>query len=370
MFRVTSTLVLSLSLLGACTAERTAGPLAAPLASADVAPPPAVVMSGLDAPRGLAWGPEGGLYVTEAGNTTIAGPCAPVARGTNCYSGTGAITRLWRGKQERVASGLPSLVNPSLNDISGPQHLSCRGRGNLAVTIGWGAAPAARAGLGDLGTLFGALLAVHPSGEWKVVADVSAFEGAENPAGGPIDSNPYGVLDEAGETFVTDAGGNALLRVAANGAVSLVAIFPALDVPAGPFNPPFVRSDAVPTSVTRGPDGVLYVSTLTGAPFLPGVASIYRVVPGQQPEVYASGFTEVTDVDWGRDGSMYVLQYASLPFFGGPGSVIRVAPDGSRTTVVSGHVHPTAVRVGADGALYVTNNGDQAAIGEVLRIEP
>jgi sugar lactone lactonase YvrE len=67
---------------------------------------------------------------------------------------------------------------------------------------------------------------------------------------------------------------------------------------------------------------------------------------------------------------MYVLQYASFPFFGGPGSVIRVAPGGTRTTVVTGLVHPTAVRVGPDGALYVTNHGDQAAIGEVLRIAP
>lgn len=131
-------------------------------------------MRGLDSPRGLAWGPEGALYVVETGNTTITGPCTPIARGQNCYSGTGAITRFWRGKQERVASGLPSLFNPALNDISGPQHLSFQGRGNLKVTIGFGAAPAARAGLGELGKLFGVLLAVSPSGQWRVVADVGA----------------------------------------------------------------------------------------------------------------------------------------------------------------------------------------------------
>ena len=362
-----------LPLLAACTTEIASGPLDSPAESktAVTTPSRTVVMSGLDAPRGLAWGPEGGLYVAEAGGTSVNGPCVVVARGSTCYSGTGAITRLWRGKQERVASGLPSGYNPALADIGGPQHMSFVGRGNLTVTVGWGGAPALRAGLGELGALFGTLIAVTPSGHWRVVADVSAFEEAENPAGGPIDSNPYGVLAEPGQTFVADAGGNSLLRVAENGEVSLVATFPSIPVPSGPFNPPFARSEAVPTNVVRGPDGALYVSTLTGAPFLPGAASIYRVVPGEAPEVYAAGFTMVTDLDWGSDGSLYVLQHASAPFFGGPGSVIRLAPGGgTRTTVATGLSRPAGLRVGPDGALYVSNNSPVPGIGEVLRIVP
>jgi hypothetical protein len=361
-----------LPLVAACATEPPSLPVAAPAETKAVVTTASrtVVMSGLDAPRGLAWGPEGALYVAEAGGTAINGPCVAVARGQNCYSGTGAITRLWRGKQERVASGLPSAVNPALTDIIGPDHLSFVGRGNPAVTIGWGAAPAARTGLGALGRLFGTLLAVTPSGQWRVVADVSSFEQTENPAGGPNDSNPYGVLAEPGQTFVTDAGGNSLLAVDKTGDVSLVAVFPSIAVPAGPFNPPFAQSEAVPTDVTRGPDGALYVSTLTGAPFLPGAASIYRVVPGQAPQVYAAGFTMITDLDWGSDGSLYVLQHASAPFFGGPGSVIRVAPGGARTTVATGLSRPAGLRVGPDGALYVANNSPFADIGEVLRIVP
>jgi hypothetical protein len=327
-------------------------------------------MSGLDSPRGLAWGPEGGLYVAEAGNTSVTTECATVTRGQNCYSGTGAITRLWRGRQERVASGLPSLYNAGAADIIGPDHLSFLGRGNLALTIGWGGPPAARAELGELGGRFGALYSVTPGGQWRILADVSAFEDANNPAGGPVDSNPFGVLAEAGTHYVTDAGGNSLLQVGANGDVSLVAVFPSTPVPAGPFNPPFAQSEAVPTSVSRGPDGALYVSTLSGEPFLPGAARIYRVVPGQAPEVYLSGFTMVTDHSWGADGSLYVLQYASLPFFGGVGSVIRVAPNGVRTTIVTGLNHATGVLAAPDGAIYVSNNGNVAGIGEVLRIIP
>jgi len=361
-----------LCLLAACTTEAPSRPPAAPTESkAGVsAASTAVVMSGLDSPRGLAWGPEGALYVAEAGNTSVTSQCATVARGQNCYSGTGAITRLWRGKQERVASGLPSLYNAGVADIIGPDHLSFLGRGNLALTIGWGGAPAARAGLGELGRQFGALYSITPSGQWRILADVSAFEDANNPAGGPVDSNPFGVLAEPGSHFVTDAGGNSLLQVGANGEISLVAVFPSTAVPAGPFNPPFAQSEAVPTSVSRGPDGALYVSTLSGVPFLPGAARIYRVVPGQAPQVYLSGFTMVTDHSWGADGSLYVLQYASLPFFGGVGSVIRVAPNGNRTTIVTGLSHATGVLAAPDGAIYVSNNGNVASIGEVLRIVP
>src|SRR5262245_14014262 len=60
-----------------------------------------VVMSGLDQPRGLAVGPEGGLYVAETGRGG-AGPCLVTPRATSCYGATGAVSRLWRGEQTRV----------------------------------------------------------------------------------------------------------------------------------------------------------------------------------------------------------------------------------------------------------------------------
>ena len=107
-----------------------------------------VVMSNLNAPRGLAWGPEGALYVVETGTSAVTGPCATVYRGTNCYSGTGSVSRLWRGQQERVVEGLPSTYNAATFDIGGAQHISFQGRGNMQVTVGWGGAPSARAQLG------------------------------------------------------------------------------------------------------------------------------------------------------------------------------------------------------------------------------
>ena len=334
----------------------------APTAAASVS----VVMSNLNNPRGLAWGPEGGLYVVEAGTAAVTANCVVVPRGTSCYTGTGAVSRWWKGQQERVATGLPSIFTTGPNDVQGPQDISFHGRGNAYITIGFAGPPAARAGLGAVGANFGTLIKLTPNGEWSVEADISALEAATNPAGGPLDSNPYGVLAEPGRQFVTDAGGNSVFEVTANGAVSLVTTLPGTPAP-----PPFNQSEPVPTEVVRGPDGALYVSTLTGAPFVAGNAAIWRVVPGSAPTVHAGGFKTITDFDWGPDGSLYVLQFASAPlFFGQPGLLIRVAPDGVRTTISSSLTNPTGVLVGPDGAIYVSNRGNVVGVGEVLRIVP
>ncbi len=153
-----------------------------------------VVMSGLDNPRGLAFGPEGGLYVAEAGRGG-GGPCQVLRGALQCYGPSGAITRLWRGIQEPVVTGLPSQVDPNGQAI-GPSDISFQGRGGAFITLGFGGDPASRAAFGAPGALFGTLIQASAGEAWRVVADVSAYEAAANPAGGPIDTNPYGLLAE------------------------------------------------------------------------------------------------------------------------------------------------------------------------------
>ena len=47
-----------------------------------------VVVNGLDNPRGVAFGPEGALYIAQAGSGG-SGACGPGPEGTRCYGETG-----------------------------------------------------------------------------------------------------------------------------------------------------------------------------------------------------------------------------------------------------------------------------------------
>src|SRR5262245_49926927 len=318
-----------------------------------------VIMSGLDSPRGLAIGPEGALYVVESGHGGT-GPCSPLRNIVYCLGPSGAVTRWFHGTQERVLEGLPSLLGAN-GDVTGPQRLSFQGRGAGYLTFGFGGAPELKANFGPDGALLGTLVKFTPGGRVLLEADLRDYEGRNNPDHGIFESNPFAVLALPGEELVTDAGGNSLLRVEANGDISTVATFPS--------RVNGRSTDAVPTSIAIGPDGAYYVSELSGVPFSTNAARIYRVVPGTDPVVYLTNFTTAIDLKFGPDKNLYVLEHSSGPtFFAGVGKITRITPAGIRTVVVTGLDRPTQMVIDNDGTIYVVNHGISMGAGEDLKI--
>ena len=369
-----------------------------------------VVMSGLDSPRGLAFGPDGALYVTEAGRGAGVVPATDPRcytgpqGGVQCYGATGAISRLWRGVQTRVVTGLPSTAFANGTRGTGATDIVLA-HGYAAVTMGWENDPMRRSQVPLIPELagFASFIKFAASGEWRVVADIGAYEAANNPDGRltddgrpHLDTNPYGLVPFPGGHLMTDAGANALLRVRADGEISTVAVFHSRgSTPPRPsFAPVDERNfptiaDAVPTSVVLGPDGAYYVSELTGVPFVDTRANVYRVVPADEPQMFfigdacLTGFKMILDMAFDAEGNLYVLQHSTGLVQGtAPGVLIRVTPDkgqptvctqyqvGTRTTVLGGLSRPTSVVIGPDGAIYVANKGTTMAGGEVLRLEP
>lgn len=352
----------------------TAGLVLAGTSPAQAATDPDVVASGLNSPRGLTFSPNGALYVAEAG-VGGEGPCFDGPEGPACYGHSGSVSRVDKqGRQSRVLTGLPSFANEgTLSAGIGPSDVAFRGNGNMYVTVGLGLdldlpVVPQLAGMGEL------VRARLSQGDWETVADLAAFEDELNPTGDEENVNPNSVLAAPGGQVVSDAGANDLLRVAANGSISVLATFPNVFVDAPPFLglPPGTQipMDFVPTSVTRGPGGALYVGQLTGFPFPVGGASVYRVAPGQDPEVVASGFTNIIDIAFDEDGTLYVLEIFKNGLLSGDptGALIRVNPDGSQTELMSdGLITPGGLAI-HEGAAYVSNCGTCAGDGEVLRI--
>lgn len=335
-----------------------------------------VVATGLDNPRGLAFGPDGALYVVEAGRGGNSAQC--IGAGGNpsgppsCFGPTGAVTRiLGANDQRRIVVGLPSHAVASGSDAIGAHDIVFAQGGSAYVTVGFGFNPTARGPFEAVGARFGRLVRILPNGDWTELLDLSAHEIATNPDGGAIDSNPYGLrLTTSGAVF-TDAGANALIAIAPNGTLSTLAVFANR---LAPFAGGTIPMQSVPTTVTEAPDGSFLVGELTGFPFPVGAARVYQVPRnGGTPAVIAEGFTNIIDIAADSSGGGYVLEHDAdgIPGPGTAGRLIRVSANGAQTVLTNAALtKPGGIVIGPDGALYVTNFSTSAGGGEVVRITP
>lgn len=357
------------------------------------------VATNLNNPRGLAFGPNGVLYVGEAGLGAGNG-AGGVSFGIGFTGSIGEISDLSSSHPtfRRLVTGLASSADQF--GVVGPDGVSPLGNGNISIimtestsaqqAIHPNASPALLA-------QFGRLLQASQSGNWKPVADVGDFDyawAAENanqpwaPKGQFPDANPYAVLSLPGHQFIADAGSNTINEVTENGSVRIIAFVPNPLLPLGPGGALVPVSDSVPTCVAQGSDGFLYVGTLAfGANLATHTAQskIYRINPDStnifltEGDVWASGFHPITGCGFGA-GAFYVTEFFTAGF-GTPGDVIRIAlnPDGSagaRTPMgVGALIAPNGFAAGPDGSIYVSNFSvfpgvnSHGPVGQVVRVD-
>jgi hypothetical protein len=329
-----------------------------------------LVASGFDNPRQLAFDRRGRLYVAEAGRGG-AGPCITGGAGTRvCFGASGAVSRIGRrGRHHRVASGFPSLAAAGGGFAIGPADILPGKRGRYTLSIGLENNPAVRARLPWVGRHFmGTLTAGRFHHGRFVLADLGRYEAAADPDHGGPDTDPVGFIRRGRGFVVADAGANDIVAVSRRGNVSAIRTFGTRKEP-NPFGGPPVDMQSVPTSVVRGRNGVLFVSELTGFPFPPGAARIFRIVPGQRTQVFATGLTNVTDLAVHR-GQLYAVQIADQGLLapGMPsGSLVRVVPGGTPVTVADNLQAPYGVAI-RRGKAYVTTCSVCPGGGGVVKI--
>ena len=271
--------------LAPSTAAATAPVLRAAAAGASVR----VLATGLRFPRGFTFG-GGSIYVAEAGsggtNGTRASRCDQVVPPVGPYTNasTARISRIGpNGHRSTLASGFPSGIN-QFGDVVGVADVAFVGDQLVALVAGGGCSHGSAA--------FPAGVAkVSRSGNWSIVADLSAFQAAHpvaHPFAGDFepDGTWYSMLHVHGLLFAVEPNHGEVVRIDP----TTWAVRRLVDVSAS-------QGHIVPTALAER-SGNLFLSQLGTFPVQPGSEKVFSLARNGDLSVAADGFTTVLGLDF------------------------------------------------------------------------
>jgi hypothetical protein len=331
---------------------------------------PRIYATGLNDPRGLTFGPDGALYVAEAGlggDVSTVGQCfqKPFPFGPATGGPTARISRISEaGVRATLVDGLPSSRdNPLVGaTVLGVADVEFIGNTLYALIAGGGCSH------GNPGTTNG-IIRVNRDGTWSEVTDHSAFlrdHEVTHPDSTDIepDGSPYSMVRQGNDFVVAEANQAQVLRESLSGTITRLA-----DVTAQVGN-------ITPTAIAaRGSH--LVIGNLGNVPFLDGSAAVRAISHDGRLSILASGLTTVLSVAYDRRGRLYALETSvgkpvAPPFlFPGTGRVVRVEDSGQLTVVAEGLTLPTAMTFGARDELFISvcGYGCGEGAGAVVRVE-
>lgn len=348
-------LIVSVAFTGGPAHARDATPTAGPVT---------VVASGLSNPRGFTWGPDGTLYLAQAGiggDTILA-----EAEGFTAAGGpTASVVTIADGCAAPLADGIHSVLWQEAGWVWGAMDVELL-NGQLYVLV---SGSGASWGTPDL---VSGIYRVGDDGALSLVADISAWL-PDNPPefAAPDYSGMDGSefdMEPLGDAFlVSVADGGQIIRAVPDGELTMLA-----DLSVGHL---------VPTGIAVDADGNAYVGFETTPPYPNGASKVVQITPDGTVSDYWTGLTAVTDIEIGPDGMLYAAEMSidnseQAPFLNSTsGRIVRQTGPDTLEAVVTDAPPPVALGFDADGALYVAApaygpNGDAGeGIGFLARVD-